>query len=140
MSINHNRGRDPVRVAVVGLGYWGPNLVRNLHELGEAKILWACDVSEDALVTLARRYPAVPRTRSLDRVLSDPEVEAVLIATPVSTHYELALDVLRAGKHAFVEKPLAAASGEALELVEAAAERGLVLMPGHTFLYSPRSR
>ena len=137
MSTNHNRGQDPVRVAVVGLGYWGPNLVRNLHELGEAEIVWACDVREDALGTLARRFPAVPRTRRLDRVLADPDVEAVLIATPVSTHYELALDALRAGKHTFVEKPLAASSSEAVELVEAAAERGLVLMPGHTFLYSP---
>jgi predicted dehydrogenase len=128
---------QPVGVAIVGLGYWGPNLVRNLHELREAEIVWACDLREEALATLASRYPGVPRTTSFDEVLGDPAVEGVLIATPVSTHYELALAALTAGKHVLVEKPLAASSREALDLLEAAAERGLVLMPGHTFLYSP---
>ena len=127
----------PVRVAVVGLGYWGPNLLRNLHELPGAEVAWACDQRPDALNALARRYPAVPRTLHLDEVLADPEVEAVVIATPVSTHHELSLAALRAGKHVLVEKPLAGSSQQAGELIQAAADRNLVLMPGHTFLYSP---
>lgn len=130
-------GVDPVGIAVVGLGYWGPNLVRNIHELREAEVVWTCDLREEALATLARRYPAVPQTTSYEEVLEDPTVEAVVVATPVSTHYELALAALKAGKHVLVEKPLAASSLQALELLEAAAERDLVLMPGHTFLYSP---
>jgi predicted dehydrogenase len=133
----HENGGPPVRIAVVGLGYWGPNLVRNLHDLRQAEVVWACDLAEEALVALARRYPAVPRTTSIDEVLSDPAVDAVVIATPVSTHHELALAALEADKHVFVEKPLAASSREALELVEEAARREVVLMPGHTFLYSP---
>jgi predicted dehydrogenase len=130
-------GSDPIRVAVVGLGYWGPNLVRNLHELPEAGLAWACDLREARLAELARRYPAVPRTTSFEQVLEDPEVDAIVVATPVSTHHELALAALDAGKHVLVEKPLAGSSAEALELIEAAAEYSLVLMPGHTFLYSP---
>ena len=130
-------GRDRVRVAVVGLGYWGPNLVRNLHEMPEAEVVWGCDLRKEALAALRRRYPAVRRTTRFEEVLDDPGVEAVAIATPVSTHYGLALAALEAGKHVFVEKPLAGSSRHALELLRAAAERRLVLMPGHTFLYSP---
>jgi predicted dehydrogenase len=142
MSGNDDRwyddnGRGPVRVAVVGLGYWGPNLVRNLHEVREAQMVWACDLREEALAKLARRYPAVPRTTRFEDVLEDRAVEAVVVATPVSTHHELALAALSAGKHVLVEKPLAGSSEQALGLLEAARERGLVLMPGHTFLYSP---
>jgi len=129
-------GLDPVRVAVVGLGYWGPNLVRNFHGLPEAEVVWACDLREEALTTLARRYPAVPQTTAFEDVLEDPSVEAVAVATPVSTHYELADAALRAGKHVLVEKPLAGSSKQAVKLIREAAERGLVLMPGHTFLYS----
>ena len=130
-------GPEPVRIAVVGVGYWGPNLVRNLLEAREAEVAWVCDVREEALEALARRYPALPRTTSFGQVLDDPAVDAVVVATPVSTHYELALAALEAGKHVLVEKPLAGSSTQGLELLEAAAERGLVLMPGHTFLYSP---
>jgi predicted dehydrogenase len=137
VSANGSEGASAVRVAVVGLGYWGPNLVRNLHEVPEAEVAWACDLREEALSTLARRYPAVPRTTSFEEVLEDPTVEAVVLATPVSTHYELALACLNAGKHVLVEKPLAASSRHARELLETAAGQQLVLMPGHTFLYSP---
>jgi predicted dehydrogenase len=145
MSGNNHRPfgdnrRSPIRVAVVGLGYWGPNLVRNLHEVLEAEVAVACDLRQEALATLARRYPAVPQTTNYEEILGDPTVDAVVVATPVSTHYELALAALNAGKHVLVEKPLAASSGEALELVETAADLGLVLMPGHTFLYSPPVR
>jgi predicted dehydrogenase len=131
-----SNGVEPVRVAVVGLGYWGPNLVRNLHDLPEAEVIWACDMREEALSAIARRYPALARTTALTKVLADPAVEAIAIATPVSTHFELALSALKAGKHVLIEKPLSASSSEAVELMREAAERGLVLMPGHTFLYS----
>jgi len=129
--------RDPVRMAVVGLGYWGPNLVRNLHEITGAEVLWACDARPGALEKIGRRYPAVGQTSDFSRVLNDPDVEAVAIATPVSSHFGLAMAALEAGKHVFVEKPLASSTTEALELIAAAERLDRVLMPGHTFLYSP---
>jgi predicted dehydrogenase len=127
----------PLRTAVVGLGYWGPNLVRCLHEVDGVEVAWICDLREDLLDKIGRRYPAVARTTSYDDVLDDGDVDAVLVATPVSTHFPLARRALEAGKHVFVEKPLAASSAEAEELIALAERRGLVLMPGHTFLYSP---
>ena len=131
------RPSSPVRLAVVGLGYWGPNLVRNLVELPEADLAYVCDVRHDALNAIGRRYPAVQRTTSFDEVIADPAVDGVAIATPVSTHYDLARSALEAGKHVLVEKPLAASSREGEDLLEAANARGLVLMAGHTFVYSP---
>ena len=127
----------PVRTAVVGLGYWGPNLIRNLNELETAELSWICDLDQARLETFGRRYPGVRATRSFEELLRDPELEAVVISTPVSTHYQLGLAALQAGKHVFIEKPLAASVAEAQELSTFAAERGLMLMPGHTFLYSP---
>jgi predicted dehydrogenase len=126
-----------LRVAVVGLGYWGPNLLRNLVELGDAEVVTMCDLREERLEHWGRRYPAIERTMSYREVLSDDRVEAVVIATPVSTHFELASRALQFGKHTFVEKPLAGSSEEAAELVGLARRAGRVLMPGHTFLYSP---
>ena len=128
----------PVRIAVVGLGYWGPNLVRNLHELPEAEVAYVCDGRAEPLEAIRRRYPAQPGDDArTTRCSNDPTVDAVAIATPVSTHFELAARALEAGKHVFVEKPLAGSSAEARELIDLALERDLVLMPGHTFLYSP---
>ncbi len=129
--------RAPARVAVVGLGYWGPNLVRNLHELPEAEVACVCDEQPWALERIRRRYPGVTTRHSFDAVLADESIEAVAIATPVATHYPLAAAALQAGKHVFVEKPLAASSEEALELIDLADRLGLALMAGHTFLYSP---
>jgi predicted dehydrogenase len=126
-----------LRVAVVGLGYWGPNLVRNFHEVEDVEVATICDLDENALAAIGRRYPAVARTTRFADVVGDPAVDAIAIATPVSSHFQLASQALRAGKHVFVEKPLAASSAEAAELQALAQERGLVLMPGHTFLYSP---
>ena len=125
------------RIAVVGLGYWGPNLVRNLAELEEAELAWLCDLDPARLSALGRRYPAVRLTERFDDVLEDPTVDAVVLATPVSTHFGLAGRALLADKHVLVEKPLCASSDEALELAALSRERGLVLMPGHTFVYSP---
>ena len=128
---------EHVGAAVVGLGYWGPNLVRNLSELEGADPVMVCDLRPEQLDAIGRRYPAVRRTTDFADVLSADDVDAVVIATPVSTHYPLAEAALRAGKHVFIEKPLAASGAEARELVSLAKDRGLVLMPGHTFLYSP---
>jgi predicted dehydrogenase len=124
-------------MAVVGMGYWGPNLIRNLHELSQVTELWACDLRADRLETITRRFPATRATSRYDQVLEDPSIDAVLLATPISTHHRLATAALHAGKHVFVEKPLAASSEEVRSLIELATRRELVLMPGHTFLYSP---
>jgi predicted dehydrogenase len=130
-------GRRPLNMAVVGLGYWGPNLVRNLQELPQVNGLTVCDLDTARLEKIARRFPAAKTTTEYDEVLNDPSIDAVLIATPISTHHRLASAALAAGKHAFVEKPLAASSLESQSLIKLAEDGGLVLMPGHTFLYSP---
>jgi predicted dehydrogenase len=142
MGFQSSNGRqvpvhEPVQIAVVGLGYWGPNLVRVLHELPDARVSCVCDLRAEALERIALKYPAPRRTSSFEDVLADTSVEAVALSTPVSTHHDLAAAALRAGKHVFVEKPLAASSQEALELMSLSRHQGLVLMPGHTFLYSP---
>jgi protoporphyrinogen oxidase/predicted dehydrogenase len=128
---------ERVRIAVIGLGYWGPNLVRNLAESLTFEIAYLCDVRPQALDLVSRRYPGVTCTTRYEEVLRDGSVDAVAIATPVSTHYSLAMSALEAGKHTFVEKPLAASSEQVIELTAVAEKNGLVLMPGHTFLYSP---
>jgi predicted dehydrogenase len=133
----HTRGAsEPVRVGVVGLGYWGPNLARNLQERDEAELAGLCDLSTERLERLGKRYPAAALYQQLDAMLQDAEIEAIAVATPVSTHHRIASAALRAGKHVFVEKPLASSSAEAQDLIGLAEQEGLVLMPGHTFLYS----
>ena len=126
-----------VPVGVVGLGYWGPNLVRVIHESAAAEAAWICDVRAEVLDALGRRFPAVRQTQDFDELLADESVDAVAVVTPVSTHHDLAMRALNAGKHVFVEKPLASSSDLAVDLIHAAYDRDLVLMPGHTFLYSP---
>jgi predicted dehydrogenase len=126
-----------VGIAVVGLGYWGPNLVRNFQELADAEVVAVCDPDVDRLELVGRRFPSARPYKHVDDVLADGSIDAVALATPVSTHFPLGRAVLEAGKHLFVEKPLASSTDECLELIELAQARGLVLMPGHTFLYSP---
>lgn len=128
---------SPVKVGVVGLGYWGPNLVRVLHELDGVEVVAVCDLDERALERTTRRYPAVETTHTFDDLLRDTSIDAVAVATPVGTHFELARAALEAGKHVFVEKPMAGSVEEAEALIALASERELTLMPGHTFLYSP---
>jgi predicted dehydrogenase len=130
----------PLTFGVVGLGYWGPNLLRVISELPAAEVKWICDLEPQRLARFGRRYPACARTDDVQLLLDDEEVDAVIIATPVFTHVELAERALRAGKHTFVEKPLATSSQSADELLELAAEQELVLMCGHTFVYSPPVR
>ena len=126
-----------VSLAIVGLGYWGPNLLRCAVESDGIEVKAVCDQDPTALAKLARRYPHIGGTPSFDHVLADPEITAVVLATPVSTHFELVRQALVAGKHVLVEKPLAETSEQCLELIELAERQGVVLMPGHTFLYSP---
>ncbi|MDX6452320.1 MAG: hypothetical protein QOH16_2369 [Gaiellaceae bacterium] len=123
------------RIGVVGLNYWGPNLVRNFNDLAE--LTWLCDLDEEHLNSLAARYPDARATTSFDDLLADDELDAVVIATPVPTHYALAKQALEAGKHVFVEKPPAMRAAEMDELVTLAADKDLVLMPGHLLLYHP---
>ncbi len=123
------------RVALAGLGYWGPNLARNFDELAE--LSWLCDASPDALERFTTRYPRARSTTDFDELLSDPELDAVVVATPAVTHYELAKRALEAGKHVLVEKPPAMNAVEAEDLVTAAEAADRVLMPGHLLLYHP---
>jgi predicted dehydrogenase len=125
-------------VAVAGLGYWGPNLARNFDDL--ATLTWLCDSSDEAQARFAGRYPNARMTGDLAEVLADPELDAVVIATPVPTHFPLAKRALEAGKHVLVEKPPAMRAYEIDELVELAEERDLTLMPGHLLLYHPGVR
>jgi predicted dehydrogenase len=124
-------------VGVVGLGYWGPNLARNFDRLPDAELTWLCDASEDALERVGAGFPSARTTSSLDDLLADDSLDAVVVATPVPTHAEIATRVLAAGKHCFVEKPLARSEQEAQGVVDAAREAGRVLMVGHLLEYHP---
>jgi predicted dehydrogenase len=124
-------------VGVVGLGYWGPNLARNFDRLPDAELTWLCDASEEALERWGRAFPSARTTGRLDDLLGDDSLDAVVVATPVPTHAELATRVLAAGKHCFVEKPLARSEKEAEEVIETARAGDRVLMVGHLLEYHP---
>jgi len=125
-----------VGIAVVGCGYWGPNLIRNFVEEPRTQVYWVCDLDESKLAPVRRRYPFVRTTTRFEDVLSDNEVEAVAIATPVQTHHRLARATLLAGKHVLVEKPLADQVALAQDLVEQAQRCERLLMVDHTFVYT----
>lgn len=127
-----------MKVALVGLGYWGSKLLRNLVTLKGPGAVVAVDSHVDRLVTASAAHPGVHFAASIDAVVADDEVGAVLVATPLESHFELARAALAAGKHVFVEKPLASSSADAVELARMADARRLTLMVGHTFLFSPR--
>jgi predicted dehydrogenase len=126
-----------IGVGVVGLGYWGPNLARNFDRLPDADLRWICDFSDERRGRWAPSFPTARVTAELDDLLSDPETDAVVLATPVPTHAELAVRVLEAGKHCFVEKPLAQSSADAERIVEVAETADRVLMVGHLLEYHP---
>ncbi len=128
---------EPIKIGVVGLGYWGPNLARNFDAIDGCELTWLCDASEAARTKLASAFPGAHTTADLDDLLADNELDAVVLATPVPTHAELATRVLRAGKHCFVEKPLATTVADARQAVEAADETGRILMVGHLLEYHP---
>ena len=123
-------------VSVIGCGYWGPNLIRNCIALPDCEVKYICDMDESRLSHLKGLYPSVETTKDYNDILQDADVEAVFIATPVNTHFPIALDCLKAGKHVFLEKPFAASVAESDKLIQEASERGLTLMVGHTFIYS----
>jgi predicted dehydrogenase len=127
---------DGIGIGVIGYGYWGPNLVRNFMETPATRVVAVSDLRPDRLAPLHRRYPMVETLSDYRDMLRNPQVDAVVVATPVSTHYDLALEALRAGKHVLVEKPLSASAENAARLVEEASKRNRVLMVDHTFVYT----
>lgn len=126
-----------IHVALIGYGYWGPNLARNLHQIPETSLAVCCDLDQGRLAKVAALYPGVQTTTRIDDVMGDVNIHAVVIATPARTHYPLARQALLAGKHVLVEKPIAMNSDETEELIALADQRRLVLMVGHTFEYNP---
>src|SRR5580765_3885156 len=123
-------------IGVIGYGYWGPNLVRNF--MGDAgwRVVSVCDRSEARLAEVGRFYPGVTTTRNPEDLFRNPAIDAIAIATPVATHFELAMGALRAGKHVLVEKPIASSAAEATQMIEKAARRKLVLLVDHTFVFT----
>lgn len=132
-----NVTQEPLGVAVVGAGYWGPNLVRNFQAAEGFRLRWLCDLDVDRARRVLGGYSTVEATADYTAVLADPSVAAVAVATPAGTHLDIALAALRAGKHVLVEKPLAATYADGLRLVTEAEERGLTLMCDHTYCYTP---
>jgi len=131
---------DPVRVGLVGCGYWGPNLARNLHQIPQTELTACCDLNPQVLSRSRTLYPQTTATDRFSDLLEDAAIEAVVVATPARTHFALARSALEAGKHVLVEKPLAMSSGDAESLIELAKQQGLVLMVGHIFEYHPAVR
>lgn len=123
-------------IGVIGCGYWGPNLLRNFAENEAAQLRWICDLDEDRLASMSRRYPMAQTTSDYHKLIEDSELEAVAVVTPVATHYPIAKQCLLAGKHVLMEKPLTATVPEAEELIDLAERNGLKLMVDHTFIYT----
>lgn len=126
---------NQLSVGVVGCGYWGPNLIRNFYENERVELRYVCDLLPEKLKGISRRYPTVNTTTNYQELLNDPELQAIVIATPVRTHFRLAQQALESGKHVLVEKPMCMSSSECEALVALAQERKLVLMVDHTFAY-----
>ncbi len=124
------------RIAVVGCGYWGPNFVRNFSQLPDAEVALCCDLSEKRLAHMRKLYPFVKTTNRLDAVLEDPTINAVVIATPVTSHFRIGSACLKAGKHVLIEKPIAPSARDVSKLIALADEHKLILMGGHTFLFN----
>jgi len=126
---------QPIQVGVIGAGYWGPNLIRNFHEFADADLKMVCDLRQERLDQIKGRYPEISTSRDYKAML-DSAVEAVIIATPVSTHYQIVKDCLQAGKHVLCEKPLCDSSAEAQELTLLEKDKGRILMVGNIFLFN----
>ena len=125
-----------VDIAIVGCGYWGPNIIRNFNSLKGCRVKAICDLSEERLAHMKTLYPAAEITTDYDQLVNDPKINAIAIATPVHTHCKLGEKSLNAGKHTLIEKPMAASVAECLKLKELAEKKALTIMVGHTFLYS----
>jgi len=126
-----------IGVAIIGAGYWGPNLIRNFDAAEGCRIVWVCDQKEGRRLYVRERFPNLSVTDDFESVLKDERVDAVVIATPVSTHRHVGLCALQAGKHVWIEKPLAASASSATALVTEAEARGLILATDHLFVYNP---
>lgn len=126
-----------INFGLVGVGFWGPNLARNLNDTENAILAWVCDANEKALGKVTTSYPGVHATSDLGQMLAAPDLDAVVVATPARTHLDIARQCLKAGKHVLVEKPFAMSTAECDELIDIAESKDLKLMVGHTFLYSP---
>jgi predicted dehydrogenase len=127
---------DEVGVGVIGYGYWGPNLVRNFMGDAGMRVVAVCDRSRDRLAEVGRLYPAVETTTDARDLFRNSDIDAIAIATPVATHFELAREALKSGKHVLIEKPIAASADEASKLIDEAARRKLVLLVDHTFVFT----
>ena len=125
-----------IRVGVIGYGYWGPNIVRNLHGLDYTRAEMVCDMSPKALARVRKAYPGIKAVSDPNEVLNSPDIDAVAVITPVWTHYDLAKKALENGKHVFIEKPFTSNSAQAEELIELAARKNLTIMVDHTFLFT----
>jgi len=129
-----------INVAVIGCGYWGPNLLRNLMSLPDCNVKYVCDLSDERLIHMKNLYNELEITSNISDVMNNDEINAVIIATPVRTHFALAMESLQKGKHTFIEKPLASSTDECLLLIDEAKKNNLTLMVGHTFIYTPPVR
>jgi len=125
-----------VNIGVIGYGYWGPNLVRNFNSAEETRVIAVADLNKDRLREVVKNYPAIQTTSDFQEVLLNKDVDAVVVATPVSTHFQLCMSALAVGKHVLVEKPIANTLAESRQLVEEARQRNLILMVDHTFLFT----
>jgi predicted dehydrogenase len=129
-----------IGVGVVGYGYWGPNLVRNFSEAASSRVVAVCDLLPQSLAGVGKRYPTIRTTGDYNELLNDPAIHAIAVATPVRSHFELALAALQAGKHVLLEKPMTETAGQARQLIAEAKKRHRVLMVDHTFVYTPAIR
>ena len=130
------RPMSTTTIGVVGCGYWGPNLLRNFAENGDAELRWICDQDQARLAAMSRRYPSAKNATDYRELIADKSLDALAVVTPVATHFQIAREALAAGKHVLLEKPLAATVSEAEELIELAERQGLSLMVDHTFVYT----
>lgn len=131
-----NKKNSKIRVAVVGLGYWGPNLVRNFVNISNVELVYGCDLLQENLSKISKLYPFLKLTKSFNEVINDNTIDVIAIATPLSTHYLLAKQALTAGKHVLLEKPMVKTSKEARDLIRIARLKKKILMVGYTFVYS----
>src|SRR5215471_10619987 len=125
-----------IRIGIIGYGYWGPNLVRNFVEMHGAEVSGVADLDRTKLASVQRRFPALTVTTDFQELINDPAIDAIAVATPVSSHFQLGMAVLKAGKHLWLEKPMTETSLQAVQLVNEAERRRRVLMIDHTFIYT----
>lgn len=131
-----NMGDNKIKIGVIGFGYWGPNIVRNFNSIDGAKVVTICDKNQESLNRARKIYPNIMLTSDCDEIMTAPDIDAVAVITPVSTHFELAKKALQNGKHVFVEKPFTATVAQAEELIELAARNNLKIMVDHTFIFT----